>query len=103
MRSRRARSWLRASGFGGVRRLRRPHIRRGSWTSRELQRPPSYQLILRSIGLKAFTRKTVGGLLWLVKSRLRLTFAALAVMIVGAGSAVSLAQSGGGASANPFG
>ncbi len=53
--------------------------------------------------MKAFTRKTVGGLLWLVKSRLRLTFAVVSVLIVGAGSAVSLAQSGGGASANPFG
>ena len=52
--------------------------------------------------MKAFARKTAGGLRRLVGSRGRLWCAFCAVLVVGVGSAVSLAQSG-GASGNPFG
>ena len=52
--------------------------------------------------MKAFARKTAGGLRWLVRSRDRLLCAFCAALVVGVGSAVSLAQSD-GASGNPFG
>ena len=52
--------------------------------------------------MNAFVRRTAGGLGRLVKSRVRLSLAFCAALLVGAGSAISLAQSD-GASGTPFG
>jgi len=52
--------------------------------------------------LRDFARSTAAGLI-LIKSRVRLLVAFIAVLALGAGTAVAIAQSNDGASANPFG